>query len=137
MKIMFGKHKGKELSEIPVEYLQWLIENSDVNDPKYGAKNQILVTACERQIASNVPAEDKKYYAKMAATNKANAKPPMTPALKSLVGPKEIRTASEMALADLSAYIEEIYNHAARARELLNNFYGNDNPDDGSEHTPF
>ena len=75
MKIMFGKHKGKELSEIPVEYLQWLIENSDVNDPKYGAKNQILVTACERQIASNVPAEDKKYYAKMAATNKANAKP--------------------------------------------------------------
>ena len=34
----FGKHKGKELSEIPQGYLNWAVNN--INDPRPAAKYQ-------------------------------------------------------------------------------------------------
>jgi hypothetical protein len=36
MKAHFGKHKNKELSEIPSGYLKWCVEKLDpASDPKY------------------------------------------------------------------------------------------------------
>lgn len=32
MKMPFGKHKGELLSEIPLEYLQWVISNLDISE---------------------------------------------------------------------------------------------------------
>ena len=32
MKMPFGKHKGEELSEIPVDYLAWIEENYNLSD---------------------------------------------------------------------------------------------------------
>ena len=34
----FGKHKGKELSDIPSGYLKWAVNN--INDPRPAAKYQ-------------------------------------------------------------------------------------------------
>ena len=38
MKCHFGKHKGKELSDIPQGYLNWAVNN--INDPRPAAKYQ-------------------------------------------------------------------------------------------------
>lgn len=39
----FGKHKGKHLSEVPKEYLQWCLSNMDRLDPKLKIAMQTVV----------------------------------------------------------------------------------------------
>jgi len=41
--VKFGKYKGKDMSECPTDYLFWLVQNTDVHDPKWGASNQKIV----------------------------------------------------------------------------------------------
>ena len=39
----FGKHKGKHLSEVPKEYLQWCLSNMNRLDPKLKIAMQTVV----------------------------------------------------------------------------------------------
>ena len=39
----FGKHKGKHLSEVPKEYLQWCLSNMNRLDPKFKIAMQTVV----------------------------------------------------------------------------------------------
>lgn len=48
----FGRDKGKPLTEVSTESLNYYIGRADVNDPKWGAKNREIVKECERIIAS-------------------------------------------------------------------------------------
>lgn len=52
MELKFGKHKGKKLSEVPMDYLMWLSSETDTNDPKYGDANKKLVQAVNDEMAS-------------------------------------------------------------------------------------
>lgn len=61
--LSFGKYKGKTIEEISTikqgredgaSYLEWLRDNSDVNDPKYAAKNKALVAEINRVLGSKV-----------------------------------------------------------------------------------
>lgn len=47
--IQFGKHKGKEFREIPIDYLLWLLnaKKTEPSDSKYQQSNEILVQAIE------------------------------------------------------------------------------------------
>jgi hypothetical protein len=48
----FGRDKGKDLKEVGTESLMYLIGRCDQNDPKYGAKNRLLVQECNDIINS-------------------------------------------------------------------------------------
>lgn len=50
MILKFGKHKGKDIQDVPTDYLFWLLENTDPEDRKYGEKNKLLRQACENAI---------------------------------------------------------------------------------------
>lgn len=39
----FGKHKGKHLSEVPKEYMQWCLSNMNRLDPKLREAMQVMV----------------------------------------------------------------------------------------------
>jgi uncharacterized protein (DUF3820 family) len=46
--LKFGKYKGQDIADVAktndgLQYLQWLSENTDVKDPKYGKSNQALL----------------------------------------------------------------------------------------------
>lgn len=64
--LKFGKYKGKDLTQVPTEYLEWLVFNTDVDDPKYKLSNMQLVAACNEVIkgrsggrmTSPAPSED-------------------------------------------------------------------------------
>lgn len=54
MELKFGKFKGRTIEDISnsgdegLSYLDWLGKNTDVNDPKYGAKNKAMVAEIKR-----------------------------------------------------------------------------------------
>jgi uncharacterized protein (DUF3820 family) len=44
--IRFGKYKGEALEDIPVEYLQWLVDN--LEPEKFN--NEAIIVECQNQI---------------------------------------------------------------------------------------
>ena len=66
MIIKFGKYKGKSVEEIAQEneglgYLDWLRENTDPKDAKYGAQNQILLNEINKALdGKTIYKKDKK-----------------------------------------------------------------------------
>jgi exodeoxyribonuclease X len=40
-RLPFGKHKGKPISEVPIDYLKWLIGTNPDKDIAYTVKNEI------------------------------------------------------------------------------------------------
>ena len=54
IKLGFGKFKGWTLQQVHddgeegMNYLEWLINNTDTTDPKWGAKNKALVREAEQ-----------------------------------------------------------------------------------------
>jgi len=39
----FGKHRGKELDDIPLDYLEWLLHNVELRDPRLREEVEYLV----------------------------------------------------------------------------------------------
>lgn len=111
MKLMFGKHKGKELSEVPSEYLEWLVSETDVNDPKYGPKNQILVASCESELkrrGDSVAAPGGR-----GPENPWRKKPQELPIIQ--LQPK---TTIEI-ITEVKSFIDDLYKKAAAIQRLL------------------
>ena len=50
MKMPFGKHKGKPLEEIPVDYLRWLYYEADIRDDLYEAVADELENRAEEEL---------------------------------------------------------------------------------------
>lgn len=107
MKLAFGKHKGKELRDVPSEYLMWLIENSDVQDSKYGEKNRLLVEGCHQ--ALNAKSDG----------GRSNKKPSYSPPSN------DQPLTMNYVLADMRELIDKIYQAAERARDTLDVFETN------------
>lgn len=122
MILKFGKYKDKDTSQIPSEYLLWLIENTDINDAKYGAKNQELVNACHAAMNSN--------------TDKQIAKPAPR-AFKAPV--KSIATSKKMhdIVQEFQAYIQNIYQATQAMQELIDVYHEDGSVTQDSQHTPF
>jgi len=65
--LKFGKHKGKTVEELSnsdegLSYLDWLLKNTDENDPKYGKNNKALVAEIKKHIAGKTfVVKDKKF----------------------------------------------------------------------------
>ena len=106
MILKFGKHKGKELSQVPTEYLFWLIENTDVNDVKYGKQNQHLVTECHRAINGRTDGYS------------ANTKPAASVAPPNSLGSLTMA----YVLADMRELIDKIYENADQIRKTMDIF---------------
>lgn len=49
MTLTFGKHRGKEIEDIPSGYLQWLLETLE-DDDKFNERNPGLYEAVEEEI---------------------------------------------------------------------------------------
>ena len=113
MKIHFGKHKNKDLKEILIEYLMWLIEKfTDSNHPQYGKKNQELVDACHAEI--NARSDKKPITAfKSAKTSHSNS-----------------------TLKELRAHIEKIYDEAQAALAKTESFENLESFSDAENHRP-
>lgn len=45
MKIRFGKHKGKDIEDLPSDYIRWLIDNYDPNNEF----EENFIDACYRE----------------------------------------------------------------------------------------
>lgn len=51
--IKFGKrHKGKKVEDCPSDYLQWLVENLDPEDPNWGKQNKLLIDASQNVLTA-------------------------------------------------------------------------------------
>ena len=118
MILKFGKHKGKDLKDVPTDYLLWLIENSDISDPLYGEKNKLLVQACH--VALNAQADQK--------TPKKGYVASATPTKNEKV---------EKLLAELRAQIEEIYKDANAMRDLIDVFNEKGEKVNSSQNSPY
>ena len=42
MEMPFGKHKGEELEDIPLDYLEWLVDNVELRDELDQAVNEAI-----------------------------------------------------------------------------------------------
>lgn len=49
MILTFGKHRGKELKDVPSDYLQWLMEELEDNE-KFNERNPELYEGVEEEI---------------------------------------------------------------------------------------
>lgn len=118
MKISFGKHKGKELSEIPMEYLFWLVENTDTSDAKYGAKNKLLVEACNNEI-----------------NRRGSSKPAQAPNLS--YTPLQ-RQKTDTLITDLKQHIQGLYDSVMALQSIVD-IYTEKNgiTTKSSEHSPY
>lgn len=114
MILRFGKHKGKELREVPIEYLFWLVENTDTNDPKYGAKNADLVAACNAEINAR---SDRGRAEKPRATapSQGNAK----------------------LISELKSLVKNIYDSATQMQFLIDEYSENGVVTRNSQDSPF
>lgn len=118
MILKFGKHKGKDMKQVPTEYLFWLTENTDVTDPKYAISNQALVNACHDVINSRADGPK-------AARQDIPTIQLQKPGKQSL-------------FRSIQALIDSLYKHAAEMQKLLDEH----NPDGTitttqNEHLPF
>jgi len=72
MELKFGKYRGQDISEVAktnegLQYLQWLSENTDVKDPKYGASNAKLLEAIHKAMdGKTIYIDEKKGFKKKA-----------------------------------------------------------------------
>lgn len=125
MKLMFGKHKGKELRDIPTEYLMWLAETSDVNDAKYGPKNKIMVESCHNEINRRADSAGGAGFTKPQRMLKELPVIQLQPKKETDVI-KEIR-----------ALIDDLYKHASELQRLFDEYTDQGVVTKNSEHTPF
>lgn len=122
MKIPFGKkHKGKEISDTPSEYLDWIASTIDTKDPKYGVKNYALVSACREEL--------EKRAARGSYGPPAPAKELPTIQLQPKSQPELV--------AEVKAFIEDLYKKAAALQRLLDEHTENGIVTKSSQHTPF
>lgn len=117
--LKFGKHKGKGLKDVPVEYLQWITETSDVNDPKYGASNKFLVAACHDEINRRTDLLD------------GGGRP-----AKKEVPNIQLKSKGQL-VGEVQALIEDLYKHAAKMKTIMEQLEDVDIQDLVSKHTPF
>lgn len=70
MILKFGKFKGQDTMEIAknndgLQYLQWLSENTDTKDPKYGKSNQALLDDIHKAMdGKTIYVDEKKSFRK-------------------------------------------------------------------------
>lgn len=121
MKLLFGKYKGKDTSETPTEYLLWLVENTDVNDPKYGANNRRLVEACNIAINAN--------------TDRGTRKAPAA-AVPLKYAPEPEKKLTPKMIESFKTYIQQIYDAAEQMQFIIDEYQVGE-ISKGSEHTPF
>lgn len=120
MKLLFGKYKGKDTSETPTEYLLWLVENTDVNDPKYGANNRRLVEACNIAINAN--------------TDRGTRKAPAAAAPLKYAPEPEKKLTPKM-ISEFKTYIQQIYDAAEQMQFILDEYHA-DGTIKASQHLP-
>lgn len=71
--LRFGKYKGMEVSDVAkdqdgVNYLSWLRDNTDANDPKYGKNNALLLAELNRALdGKTIYVKEKKNFPKKTA----------------------------------------------------------------------
>lgn len=104
--LKFGKHKGKDVSQAPPEYLMWLIENTDINDPKYGAQNQALVDACSAALNARTD--------RAIGRKPAPARAPFAPAVR-----EKTSVGKDQLIKDLELQIAKIYEAVTEAQGLI------------------
>lgn len=107
MILKFGKFKGRDINDVPTDYLMYLIETIDPQDEenrgKYALSNQKLIAACHT-----------------ALNTKADG-----PSSVPVRGTGPIQTSSiDRNLKELRALIEQIYEAAAKARSEMDIFSG-------------
>lgn len=123
MILKFGKYKGKDLTQVPTEYLDWLATKGvNVNDPKYGLSNQQLVDAC---------------YEVMNSRADVGSYGPKHP--KAEIPTIQLQKPGKEALIrSIQGLIDNLYKHAAEMQKLLDEH----RPDGSivttkSDHLPF
>ena len=105
MILKFGKHKNKDLTQIPTEYLFWLTEEGidpeDLkNNGKYASNNKALIQACHDVINSRSDASPK--------TRKLDI-----PTIQLQ------KPGKEALIRSIQALIDSLYKHAAEMQKLL------------------
>ena len=94
MIIKFGKkHKGKKVEDCPSDYLQWLVDKLDPEDPNWGEQNKKLIEASKNVLTARAIAHDKGPKSPVAASllnaNVIMASDLPTPPVNALIGIKE------------------------------------------------
>lgn len=100
MILKFGKYKGKDTNQVPTEYLEWLMTNQDLSDPKYAVSNQQLVNACADTINSRTDGHQKGPKAELPTIQ-----------LK--------KPGKEALIRSVQSLIESLYTHASEMQKLL------------------
>lgn len=131
MKLMFGKHKGKELAEVPTEYLMWLAETSDVNDPKYGPKNQLMVAACNNEVNRRGDSGAQVAVVGRGPQNPWRQQPKELPTIQ-LEPKKETEVIKE-----IRTLIDDLYKHASHLQRLFDEYTDKGVSTRDSARTPF
>lgn len=127
MELKFGKHKGKDLRDVPTEYILYLADGMDVNDPKYGAKNQLLVEACHQEI-------NRRTDASMGRQTKAPRSAPERPLPVIQLQPK---TKNDV-VKGIQALIDDLYKHAVEMQKMVDDYDQDGNVTTrNSEYLPF
>lgn len=112
MILRFGKHKDKELNKVPIEYLQWLVdEGINLDDPKYAVSNKRLRDACLDEINTR---EEK--------TSAQPRKGPKIDLEQEVARHRAKSPGKEPLIRSIQALIDSLYKHAAEMQKYLTEY---------------
>lgn len=113
MILKFGKHKGKDIKDVPTEYLSWVITTLDLSDKKFGEQNKLLMAGCNQVINERTDAT--------------------IPKRREPVKRKPAGNELGTVLADIREEIGKIYEAADNITQNLNDFHV---VEDNDNHRP-